>query len=90
MTATRRFWITFGVWFFLLATLDILLDLTYAFSPPPMLPCRQAGFPLPFAYATFQEWDTFDPRALAVDIVVGVAICVGLPLLCASSRCRSG
>ncbi len=89
MSDTRRFWTIFGVWCFFLGTLEVLLNLKYAFSPPPMLPSRQAGFPLPFAYGRFEQWDTFDFGALAIDIAAGVAICVGLPLLCAFFRCRT-
>ena len=90
MTATRRFWVTFAAWSIPLAGLDVALNLKYVFSPPSMFTSRQAGFPVPFAFGGFHEWDTFDAGALTIDIIAGIALCVGLPLLCALFRHRAG
>jgi hypothetical protein len=46
---------------------------------------KRVGFPLPFAWGV-GGFEHFDGIALLVDLIVGMAVVVGLPWLCAWSR----
>jgi hypothetical protein len=45
-----------------------------------------AGFPLVFSWGTSGRFQNFDALALAVDVLLGMTVIVGLSWLCAWSR----